>query len=525
MKVLYLPLDERPCNAFYPQMIARLQPNLSLITPPVTLLGQKKQAANVDQLWAWVQASAKDCDVAILSIELWVYGGLLPSRLHYDSPEHLQQRLQRIRDLKQTCPNLRLLASNLIMRTPTYNSSEEEPDYYATYGTDIFQWGWLTDKQNREGLTPPEQDTFAQLNASLPQDYLNDYRTRRTHNLTVNQATIDLVKDGILEFLAIPQDDSAPYGFTALDQEQVIRKIEGDRLQHQIHLYPGADEVGCTLLARAYGQLKATGCKLYLCFSAVQSEQIVPLYEDRPLGESLKSHILAAGATVVPHPEGADVILAVNTAGKVMQEAWDQDQKDITYSSYRNLRFFVHQIAEFMAAGKPVAIADVAFANGGETELIQLLDHAQLWDDLLAYGGWNTNCNTMGTVLATAILGYQSNNPGAIQFNKIHHLLEDWAYQSQVRSAVVEEYLPTIGASYYDFNHQEPQVLEEIRHRMLNTWDHTFKHSFRQWQIQSLTLHSPWHRMFEIGMTLILNNQTPACPPDPFGDIHRKIYP
>ncbi|NJN24159.1 MAG: DUF4127 family protein, partial [Acaryochloridaceae cyanobacterium RL_2_7] len=34
-----------------------------------------------------------------------------------------------------------------------------------------------------------------------------------------------------------------------------------------------------------------------------------------------------------------------------------------------------------------VAIADVAFANGGETELVQLLDDRALWYEVLAYGG------------------------------------------------------------------------------------------------------------------------------------------
>ena len=48
MKILYIPLDERPCNWAYPQMIARLSPEIELVVPPLDLLGQKKQAAPLD---------------------------------------------------------------------------------------------------------------------------------------------------------------------------------------------------------------------------------------------------------------------------------------------------------------------------------------------------------------------------------------------------------------------------------------------------------------------------------------------
>ena len=522
MHVLYIPLDERPCNRLYPQQLAALRDDLTLVVPPMSVLGQKKQAADVDSLWEWIHEHISDCHGAILSIEMLVYGGLLPSRLHHHSIELLSDRLNRIRQLKQTYPQVRLLASNLIMRTPTYASSEEEPDYYAEWGHSIFQWGWLHDKQQRDGLTELETEQFDQLRQTLPPDDLKDYRDRRSKNLAVNQEAIALVQDGTLDFLAIPQDDSARYGFTALDQKQVVRHIIDARLQHRIHLYPGADEVGCTLLARMVlssspssshifpTQATATSAtgettRIYLLYSSVHSESIIPLYEDRPLGESVKSHILAAGATLVQDPHQADVILAINTPGKVMQEAWDQATKDITYTTYRNLRFFVHQISQLIATGKPVAIADVAFANGGETELIQLLDDAQIWDAVLAYAGWNTCCNTLGTAIAAAILGSRTANAEVIQRNKIYRILEDWAYQAITRMDIVNQYLPTIDASYYDFNHQEALVLRTIEQHLRQQWDEMMRYSFQDvdWEIHAF---SPWHRMFEVGLELNIHS-------------------
>ncbi len=299
-KILYIPLDERPCNLYYPQIIARLKDELELVVPPVELLGSKKQPANISHLWDWVKAKSAICHSAILSIEMLVYGGLLPSRLHQDSVEQLTENLNQIRLLKQNNPELQILASNLIMRTPAYNSSEEEPSYYEEFGEAIFHWGWFQDKQHREGLTPQEKEKLAQVERELPQAYLQDYRTRRQRNREINQRVINLVEKGIISFLSIPQDDCAKYGFTAIDQQQIVLRIIEKRLQRRIHLYPGADEVGCTLLARAYSQLKGLRRKIYLLYSSVNSETIIPLYEDRPLGESFKVSYPSSGSANCP---------------------------------------------------------------------------------------------------------------------------------------------------------------------------------------------------------------------------------
>ena len=134
-------------------------------------------------------------------------------------------------------------------------------------------------------------------------------------------------------------------------------------------------------------------------------------------------------------------------------------------------------------------------------KLVQMLDDAQLWDDVLAYAGWNTCCNTLGTAIASAMLGFQSTHADVIQRNNIYRLLEDWAYQSIARMDMVNHYLPTIGASYYDFNGQEDLVLRTIEHHLRHLWTQVIQHSFQDvaWAINAF---SPWHRMFEVGLEL-----------------------
>lgn len=509
LKILYIPLDERPCNYDYPQHIARLQSQLQLVVPPRPLLGQKKQAADVSGLWRWLIDSLPDCDCAILSLEMLVYGGLLPSRLHQLSREKLHNRLQQFHNIAHLWPNIRLLASNLIMRAPRYNSSEEEPDYYETYGEQLFQWGWLQDRAqtvglSTEGLTVSEKTQLESLSASIPTQPLNDYRERRRKNLDVNLAAIDLVTDGVLDFLAIPQDDCAEFGFTTSDRRQVYDRIETRGLHEQIHVYPGADEVGCSLLARASTQRLERAIKIYPLYSSRQGSQVIPLYEDRPIAESTQLHIRAAGAEVAGSPSDADIVLAVNVPDQYSQEAKDQPkQLNISQSPSE----FIKHIQQLVTEGTPVAVADVAFANGGDTALIQQIDAACGWETVIAYGGWNTCGNSLGSTIAAAVVGKESNVQEAIAFNTIYHLLEDWGYQTIVRWALMESWLADLGATYFDLDGHSEVVEAEIGRRLKAVWTSIVRHSFQDWSITSLDIRSPWQRMFEIGIALQIRRQ------------------
>ena len=68
---------------------------------------------------------------------------------------------------------------------------------------------------------------------------------------------------GYLDFLVIPQDDSSPYGYTAISQKIVINALKEKRLDQKVMIYPGADEVGLSLLARAYHEYYHLEPKVY----------------------------------------------------------------------------------------------------------------------------------------------------------------------------------------------------------------------------------------------------------------------
>ena len=105
MKIVFLPLDERPCNYIYPQELP-LSEKISLILPPSNLMSNKKQVCDIDLLHRWLINECKDADYALLSLDTLLYGGIIPSRLHHDDFETLTKRSAILEQIKKNNPHI-----------------------------------------------------------------------------------------------------------------------------------------------------------------------------------------------------------------------------------------------------------------------------------------------------------------------------------------------------------------------------------------------------------------------------------
>ncbi|MEG1871136.1 MAG: DUF4127 family protein, partial [Peptostreptococcaceae bacterium] len=388
-------------------------------------------------------------------------------------------------------------------RTPKYNSSDEEPDYYEEYGFRIFKRSYLIDKKERYSLSEEEETMLKAIEGEIPKEFYEDYENRRRFNVEFNVRVLDLVEDGTVDFLSIPQDDSSEFGYTAIDQRVVSKVRREKRIQRKVHMYPGADEVGSSLLARSINDMEGCRTKIYPFYASLLGPQIIPNYEDRPMYESLKSHIMVTNSMLVDNPNEADLILAINCPGKEMDEATNQNEKDITYTSFRNLLWFVEKIKEFIDNGKKVIISDSAFSNGGEIELINLLDDYEVLDKLISYKGWNTNCNTLGTTIAQGVIAYYGEkDEDKIKKNIIYHLLEDVFYQAIVRKYVSENVLPQLGLNYFSLEDKTKEINEIMSKKMVELFNKEIRNSFKDINLKKVDVFSPWNRMFEIGINL-----------------------
>ncbi len=500
MKIMYIPLDERPCNYYYPLMLAEFFQELELVTPPKEMLGNKKLAADTERLWEWIDSGLQEQDAAVMSVEMLVYGGLLPSRLHRFSMEDCMARVEKIRSMLLACRGrTRFYLYSLIMRTPRYSSSEEEPDYYGYFGEKIFEYGVLCDKKSRgladnEGIKKPEE--------KIPGEVIQDFLGRRDINIKVTAEIVNMVKEGLVGFMSIPQDDSSPYGFTVMDQRKIFRLVEQYGLQNVIHIYPGADETGGTLLIRAVAEFYNKRPLIWAYYSPAAGEQVIPKYEDRPLGESVTAHIRAAGALPAGSMHEADLVLMVNGCSGQMREAWEQEEEDAQYEDESGPQELVKRLKEYISLGKRCTVADAAFSNGADLRLVSMLSAEKLSSGLYGYAAWNTACNTVGTSISVGIAGFLSNNNRARIKNICYRFLEDWAYQSVVRQKAQREVLPELGASYYNPAGKEKEICLAVKNGIWELWERYMKQGFQGWKLTAVNLYLPWRRMFEIGMDI-----------------------
>lgn len=490
MKILYLPFDERPCNKDFPCMLEN--DNLKILTCEKNILGNKKIPGNIYEIQNFLINNCQKCDYAVISLDTLLYGGLLPSRLHHDRIDLLQQRFSILQKIKKCNPSIKIFTFQCIMRCPQYNSSEEEPDYYEQYGLSIFRQKYLLDKKERDSLSIQEEEELQSIH--IPEDILQDYVTRRKINLEMNKAALRYLQEDTIDFHVIPQDDSSPFGYTAIDQKCITIEIQKMHLQQKTMLYPGADEVGQSLITRAYNAYYKKCPKIYAYYASILGPTIIPKYEDRPMFESLKSHIRVTGAILTRSANNADIFLAINSPGKFMQESFEKN-KDISYSSFRELQSFVDMIKEDCAVGRKVILADCAYANGGDLDFIHALDAYDLLDKIYAYGGWNTHCNTLGTVLSIGQIATH-----VPLHTIIYRIIEDCFYQADIRQRILEKDLPELGLSYYDFKDKENIVANRISKALLQSYD-TLQLS-KSYPISSIEVTMPWHRMFEIGLQI-----------------------
>lgn len=494
---MYIPLDERPCNYNYPQNMTSEWSNIAILVPPKEILGDKKKPADNDALWLWLEDNIEKCSYMVASVDMIMYGGIVPSRLHSLDTRKCEESLARLESLKERNSSLKIYAFNLIMRVPSYNSSDEEPEYYNEYGEKIFMYSWLCDKVDRGHAENHEIARLEAVKKEIPSDVLNDYTNRRKVNSYVNNRVVKMAEDGVIEFLVLPLDDCAEYGFSANEQHKILRYVEKHNIHDRVYMYPGADEVGCTLIVRVANSINKRIPCVYTRFSSTLGPYIIPVCEDRVLGESIKSQIIVCGGIPVDNSIDADLILMVNSpavGAGIMNDA-RQGYKDVSYYSMRNLREFVAAIRYYIEKGKKCALADVALVNGAESELMSMLSGAGLLGKLYAYAGWNTSGNTLGTVISHAMARlYMKDGDGEKSY--VERLVEDWGYQADVRQ-IIRERIDEKGLSMEsDYEAIRQFAVGELNKFIVeNINDYKEKYYVND-------VYFPWKRLFEIGFTL-----------------------
>lgn len=415
--IALVPLDARPVTYQLPQQLADAM-NMPLLLPPASFLGRLKQPGDLARLDGWLdEALARQPQALILAVDTFLYGGLIPSRLGHEPIDTLLARLEAL--LSRLPEGLPVYAMASLMRIPGYNNAEEEPDYWANYGEALHQFSVAA---HRHGETMARQEA-----ANLPPEVLADFLGRFNRNATVLEAL--LAKANRFEALVFCQDDTGESGLNVQLAERLDVIIRQRELQERVWVQTGADEVASTLLARH--ALKQVGAHPTVWVGAAGMLDANARYDGTPLDIVIGQRLNAIDALGTPEPETADIWLLVHApASEKGMGDWCWELPAEVNDAQRH--WLLVQLKHAMALGKPVAVADVASANGGDPDLLALLDALPEWR--FAYAGWNTPGNTIGTALALAVAAWLNpdNNAKHAQLNLIR-LLDDGLYQPRLR--------------------------------------------------------------------------------------------
>ena len=500
LKIVHIPLDERPCNYDFPKNIFQGK-EFDVVRVPFEYMGLKKKPGNIDKIQEFFLNECKDAYAAIVSIDTLIYGGIVPSRLHYFSKDEVSSRLEIIRKVKEINPKIKLYCYNLVMRCPCYDDDDEEPFYYQYYGLAIHTRKAIEHKMSLNIASFEEIDKYHSYN--IPNEYIDDYEKRRDVNTSLTCKVVDYVNEGLIDFLIVPQDDSAPYGYTALDQIKVRKEVEKYNLQLKVLTYPGADEVSNTLFARMLNEYYNKKPLVYVMYPSQECKNVIPCAEDRPLDISVRYQIIAAGALMTTSLSEADLVLAINAPTRNMISSQFRDYRDyMGYDVGRNLVDFVERITYLVRdLKKKVTICDIGYCNGSDPAFISLLDNKDIYMELAGYASWNIPCNSLGTAIPMGIRYIYPHDEKLFKDFLMHRFVEDIGYCCLARKELRDKYCTTEEGGYtiYDVHGQRDPYWVSLTSKIMTSMLHDLcPHLDGRYKIEDM--YFPWSRTYDIGL-------------------------
>ncbi len=541
--VALLPMDDRPVNYDCPRYLARAA-GMEILLPPREWLGNPWRASRHDDLVDWLVRTAPLAEAVIVAIDTLAYGGLIPSRTSSESTETVLGRLGVLRELKAARPTQPILASSVILRISRTDSSEEEKPYWATYGRGMFRLSYLEHRAELGDASAAEAAERDALRSRIPDEVYHDYRQGRARNHAVNRAMLDWLVEGVFDYLLLPQDDTADYGWNIAEARTLQALIRRRGLTGRAITYPGADEIGCLLLARCACRRAGFAPRIWPRYSGTTGSSVITAYEDRPIHELLKAHLAPLGGVVADTPREADLVLYVNAPVRRQGNGDSQwliwkgpdavraqlppglhawfDRFTTTegfratrgemQSPHRSPEEFVRALLAALASGRPVALADVAFVNAADLVLGGLLRQHPPVAAQAAYGGWITAADTQGTVLAQAVIRTLALRGQATREQLAAHLaflllrfLDDDLYQACERTRCMVEDLPALGLTPTLErlpNDRVAAVEDRVRDRLMRAaagLRELFVASGHVRDVRVGHVHLPWRRLFEVG--------------------------
>jgi GrpB-like predicted nucleotidyltransferase (UPF0157 family) len=447
-RLLFVPLDDRPVTRGIVADLAR-SAGMDLRTPDQSMLGDRFHPGDVERVWAWLDHEAEGASALIGSVEMLCIGGLVASRKRQVEFTEIAPRLHRLYEIAARLPTY---LSAVIPRTPLEATDEDAAD--STMGR------------------------------------------HRSRQLELNRDLIETAASGKLRYVLIGQDDTWPGSPSQIERETLQAHAVAMGAANVL-LTSGADELNARLFARWLNDLTGAAPSVQVMYTYPEETDRIPRYESTPLRQTVDEHLHSAGCRL--GGDDPDIVLWVHNFAGQQGEAQDQTGT----IDLKRVDALLTAVRVAARCERVAALADVGFANGADRAVVaRLLEEPRL-AGIVAYAGWNTCSNTLGSVIAQAVVAYHlraATIPGDDRIYRVAfftRLLDDWGYQSVVRPQLTRWLSGqggTTGLLDVQEGATEAAAVDRLRGEVLPLLQRSFVH-------HPITLpHAtfPWHRLFEI---------------------------
>ena len=501
--VLLLPLDSRPACTKFIVDLGKIA-NIKVIMPPKELLDNYKKTAKTNDLRIWLSENIQHVDATIVSIDMLIHGSLLASRHSIGTDNDVNETLQILDSIHMQYPKMPIYAFNILPRLWLADSSEN-----SKYEKLILEYSKLKD-QVYTFENPKDIKKLNDLESKIPSQILTQYQNLYQENVELNKKLIQLTEQGVFEKLVIGQDDGQIFGIPNISKKQLLHYLNNQKLtSNNVIITRGTDEVALTLLGDIANKINHYHPKINVQYSDIEASSIVMPYMPSSVATTVKEKVDMIGGSLVDNPDDADFILFVYIG------------TDENSSNRSNVN---KRIQALLKKSYKVALVDLSeHFSYKETIFPLLLKNDIPINQLIAYAGWNTTSNSIGTAVTQATI-FTARLNSAVETNDILSLyknnliflisryLEDWYYLKNVIDNINNN-LKKSNINIYDLNEHYNMANDQLNIEMnKNAYLLSSRKAFNiplliETQDQTLALKAsnlkittyfPWSRTFEI---------------------------
>lgn len=497
-QIILIPLDDRPATGQFAQMIAKMA-GITVKMPPEHLLGRFTTPGQPEELLNWLsRENMANTTAVIVNTDMIAFGGLIASRTIDTPQETAIKRLQRLAEIKKANPTVPFFACSSIMRlTPTATKST------AAWRLQLGRYAEVKERYRRT-LDKKYLETIRNLQAKIPPQEIQRYEQIRSRNHAVQMQLIDQLRSFTYEYLLFGQDDAQPYGPHIPETQKLKAKATGSGVGGKVYFGEGVDQMANILVSRSLLRAQGWTPRVRLVYSDDAEKKSIADYESKTIEESLRDQLLSSGSRPSTTDQ-YDYALFLNTPNR-------RDSK---------FHEFTEALTTEVDQSFPVAVADIDLGKDGtsDPELFSALNQQGRMVKLLAYAGWNTAGNTMGTTIpaANTYLLARRSATGELQRELarrefiLHRFANDFAYHKFVRPRAYQmiDSTPdasreeTYGPAFDSVNSFVQQELSRYLEETFNTQflGQKFFAGSKQYEIdgiENIRVNLPWPRAYEV---------------------------